>query len=271
MKKTLIALFALAACAQADQVLLDVDFSSDQFRGQTDALVLHGNNTIGAWTVVNCSANAGAVGSLEFNDNGVYHTNHADSEGQTGDNWAALKLTTTVNLIPTETYTIRYTIDGNSRIGNSQMGFFLATDAPQTGAPQYLVATINDYNNWMCIVDKTSTETDYTKAFFQQQLKDTEMGSTNQLTLGNVLDFELTLSNGALTVSVTDGSKTFTKDVEIAANQTFTTAGFLFDGQFNENGLDVGVKSLSITGPEPTTTTLSLLALAGLATRRRRH
>lgn len=83
------------------------------------------------------------------------------------------------------------------------------------------------------------------------------------------LDYTLTLSSGLLQMSVTDGTNTFSSDYTIASDFSFDKIGFIHDG----NSGTTGVKNISISTasiPEPSTTSLSLLALAGLMFRRRR-
>lgn len=76
------------------------------------------------------------------------------------------------------------------------------------------------------------------------------------------------------TSSPSSGVITFTLDtaVELAANESISL-GFDVAKGTNNPGCFLGLKSISATGatiPEPTTATLSLLALAGLAARRHR-
>lgn len=91
---------------------------------------------------------------------------------------------------------------------------------------------------------------------------------------------DVTLNTGNLTIkgngtaSPTNGVVTFTLDtaVELAANESIALGFDVAKGTSND-GCFLGLKSISATGvtiPEPTTATLSLLALAGLAARRRR-
>ena len=77
----------------------------------------------------------------------------------------------------------------------------------------------------------------------------------------------MTLSSGLLDVSVTDkDGNTWSESVEIAENFNFKNLGWAVDGASGA----VGIKNVKVTVPEPSTATLSLLALAGLAARRRR-
>lgn len=103
----------------------------------------------------------------------------------------------------------------------------------------------------------------------------TERDFVFTLTCGDV-----TLNTGNLTIAgnttanPTNGVVTFTFDsaVELAANESIAIGLDVAKGTTNP-GCFLGLKSISATGvtiPEPTTATLSLLALAGLAARRRR-
>ena len=95
---------------------------------------------------------------------------------------------------------------------------------------------------------------------------------------------DVTLNTGNLTIkgngtaNPTNGVVTFTLDtaVELAANESIALGFDVAKGDSNA-GCFLGLKSISATGttisesvPEPTTATLSLLALAALAARRRR-
>ncbi len=95
---------------------------------------------------------------------------------------------------------------------------------------------------------------------------------------------DVTLNTGNLTIggnttnTPTNGVVTFTLDtaVELAANESIALGLDVAKGTSNP-GCFLGLKSISASGttigetiPEPTTATLSLLALAGLAARRRR-
>lgn len=104
---------------------------------------------------------------------------------------------------------------------------------------------------------------------------DTNRDFVFTLTCGDV-----TLNTGNLTIggnttnTPTNGVITFTLDtaVELAANESIAIGLDVAKGTTNP-GCFLGLKSISATGvtiPEPTTATLSLLALAGLAARRRR-
>ena len=89
-----------------------------------------------------------------------------------------------------------------------------------------------------------------------------------ELDVHNPLSYTLTLSAGKLDVSVTDiNGQTWSDSITINDSFEFDSLGFVVDG----SGGNAGVKNISVTVvPEPTTATLSLLALAGLAARRRR-
>ncbi len=92
-------------------------------------------------------------------------------------------------------------------------------------------------------------------------------GISTNINVNTNLTYTLTLSAGTLGVTVTDANNhTFSHEYEIAESFNFTSLGFGIDGVGNN-----GIKSIAITSiPEPATATLSLLALAGLAARRRR-
>jgi len=82
------------------------------------------------------------------------------------------------------------------------------------------------------------------------------------------ITYTLTLKGGDLTVKAESAnfSKAWETTLTGMNDVTFTSLGFINDGSPGT----AGVKKVSLSIPEPTTATLSLLALAGLAARRRR-
>ncbi len=93
-------------------------------------------------------------------------------------------------------------------------------------------------------------------------------GQSSNINVGTNLNYTLTLTGTQLTIDVTDAANNQWSDtVTIKEGVTFDSIGFVVDG-----GTDtVGIKNFAATvTPEPTTATLSLLALAGLCARRRR-
>lgn len=109
-------------------------------------------------------------------------------------------------------------------------------------------------------------------------------GSTDRDFVFTLTCGDVTLNTGNLTIggngtaNPTNGVVTFTLGtaVELAANESIAIGLDVAKGTDNP-GCFLGLKSISATGtsfgetiPEPTTATLSLLALAGLAARRRR-
>ena len=78
-------------------------------------------------------------------------------------------------------------------------------------------------------------------------------------------------------VGTVDVNPDFTSSYELAAGEKITFTLAIADGTTTDSehakGTYIGIKNIAFSGqviPEPTTATLSLLALAGLATRRRR-
>lgn len=81
-------------------------------------------------------------------------------------------------------------------------------------------------------------------------------------------DYTITLKGGLLSMSVTDGTNTYSADYAVAADFDFNNIGFYADGGAG----NFGIKNISVTDnvPEPSAASLSLLGLAALAFRRRR-
>lgn len=91
--------------------------------------------------------------------------------------------------------------------------------------------------------------------------------SGNTINVGTSLDYSLTLSSGQLTLSVSDGSATYSDTYNVASDFSFDSVGFINDG----SGQTTGIKDIIVTQvPEPATTSLSLLGVVALFLRRRR-
>lgn len=269
MKKTMFMLAALCGvCVAATEELpvMAADFSDADFNGQT--IQINGSGLNG-WNVSGRKSTA----SVTFTENGAFFVDN----GTQSYTWAQQRLYYQgLSLDSSEalSYTLTFTLHGNSAGNGCQRGFYLMSDAPTSTQAQYGIAFINDYNGWLCVdtIDNTDTSKDYSTAYFTHNDRSSEIGSTQQLTLPGNLDFTLTLSSGMLIAVVTDGEHTFSKEMVMADTFNFTTVGFVYDGDSHVDDMGVGVSGLTITKtvPEPATAALSLLALAGLAARRRR-
>ena len=244
MKKTIITLLALAGVAGAAPSLT-TDFTT----APTD------------WT------------SGQWNGWNTPHFNYGENGAVIAQPWKQNTLSTAITLSPEEAITIEFSTFGN---GNEQgLMFYLSSSTDN-----YSVVTGTSYNSNKAVdvgyLDKAivpRTEnggSNMGNVGFQANTTNlvTSFGSTSGTTLStfNPLTYTLTLDGAALTVSVKDkDGKTWSEDYTIKSDVTFDSIGFIMDGGAG----NVGVKSISII-PEPTTATLSLLALAGLAARRRR-
>ena len=179
------------------------------------------------------------------------------------------------------TYT--FTFSTYSTVKNQQVLFYLSSS-------DYSVFVGNSYtsNAYVAsgytegaVVPKTSqnqedssgfvsfqTGTDSTSRTVITRFDETAGGQSSNINVGTNLNYTLTLTGTQLTIDVTDAANNQWSDtVTIKEGVTFDSIGFVVDGGENT----VGVKNFEATvTPEPTTATLSLLALAGLCVRRRR-
>ena len=244
MKKTIITLLALAGVASAAPSLT-LDFTT----APTD------------WT------------SGQWNGWNTPHFNYGENGATNAEPWKQNTLSTAITLSPEEAVTITFSTYGNG--GEQGLLFYLSSSTDN-----YSVVTGTSYNSnkavdvgylEKAIVPRTEqSQTSMGNVGFQTGTANlvTSFGSTSGTTLStfNPLTYTLTLDGSALTVSVTDkDGETWSDDYTIKSGVTFDSIGFIMDGGVG----NVGIKNISIV-PEPTTATLSLLALAGLAARRRR-
>ena len=245
MKKTIITLLALAGVAAAAPSLT-LDFKT----APTD------------WT------------SGQWNGWNTPHFNYGENGATNKYSWKQNTLSTAITLSPEDAVTITFSTYGNG--GEQGLLFYLSSSTDN-----YSVVTGTSYNSnkavdvgylEKAIVPRTEqSQESMGNVGFQTGTANlvTSFGSTSaakELSTFNPLTYTLTLDGSALTVSVKDkDGKEWSDDYTIKSGVTFDSIGFIMDG--NEG--DVGIKNISIV-PEPTTATLSLLALAGLAARRRR-
>lgn len=176
------------------------------------------------------------------------------------------------------TYT--FTFSTYSTDTNRQVLFYLSSS-------DYSVFVGNSYNSNAyvasgytegAVVPKTSQNQEDSSGFVSFQGGDnrtvitrfdaTAAGQSSNINVGTNLNYTLTLTGTQLTIDVTDAANNQWSDtVTIKEGVTFDSIGFVVDGATGT----VGVKNFEATvTPEPTTATLSLLALAGLCARRRR-
>ena len=246
MKKTLFLMAAAVCCAVtpafAEGENLVTDFSSEAFTAL--GTVTNANGELGetGWS----TKKFGAKNSiLTFAEGGLTVNQNSGSYAD----WAQTVLYTELTSSVTSTHNGSYTITFDLTGGNGQRGFVLASDS-------YSLAFGIKYDGNVAI---SSMDGNYFSAYKSL----TDMTALTGTGSGSA-DFSsctITLNGTALTVTAGGFTGTYT----VADTYNFTTAGFTMDGSQN-----VTTKGVTIV-PEPATATLSLLALAGLAARRRRH
>ena len=248
MKKTLVTLMCLAGVAMGEQTLLTMDFTA--LTGNTDDGLPTG------WT----------AGQWNGNNNTPYYT-FGENGAVVGQPWKQNYLTTNQNIASQGEYTISFTLyNPTENTGNM---FFLSSET-------YSIVIGNSYDSNSEIYVGTLGEA-VGKDFvcFQQNTKinPTVIDNSTGLNVSGNISYTLTLLNGNMTVNATVGDGTsWSTTITGLEDVTFNKLGFITDGSAG----GPGVKGITITAPEtpavpePTTATLSLLALAGLAARRRR-
>ncbi len=242
MKKTIIALMALAGVAMADTTLLDVDFTA--LTGNTN------DNLPAGWT----------AGQWNGNGNTPYY-NFGTNGAVVGQPWKQNYLTTELDIDSMAECTIDLTLyNSGEDTGNM---FFLSSDT-------YSVVIGNSYNSNSEIYVGTLSEAvgrDYVCFQNNTKINPTVLDNSTGLNVSGDIAYTLTMKDGNMTIAATlSNGSTWSTTITGMEDVTFTKIGFLNDGAPGTSG----VKDITITVPEPTTATLSLLALAGLAARRRR-
>ena len=248
MKKSIIALLALAGMAVADTTLLDMNFTT--LTGNTN------ENTPAGWT----------AGQWNGNGNTPYY-NFGTNGATIGQAWKQNYLTTNLDIASQGEYSISFTLynDGEDR-GNM---FFLSSDS-------YSIVMGNSYNSNSEIYVGTLTEAvgrDFVCFQTNTKINPTVLANSNGLNVSGDITYTLTMLGGDMTIAATlSNGGTWSTTITGMEDVTFNKIGFMNDGAPGTSG----VKGITITTPEtpavpePTTATLSLLALAGLAARRRR-
>ena len=249
MKKSLIALLALAGMAMADTTLLDIDFTT--LTGSTN------DNTPAGWT----------AGQWNGTGNTPYY-NFGETGATVGQPWKQNYLATEeLDIDSMSECTIDLTLfNSNEDTGNM---FFLSSDS-------YSIVIGNSYNSNSEIYVGTLTEAvgrDYVCFQPNTKINPTVLDNSTGLNVSGDIAYTLTMKDGNMTIAATlSNGGTWSTTITGMKDVTFNKIGFLNDGAPGTSG----VKGITITAPEtpavpePTTATLSLLALAGLAARRRR-
>lgn len=176
--------------------------------------------------------------------------------------WKQNFLYTSIDLSSQADATITFTLY-NSVEDTGNM-FYLSSDS-------YSIVIGNSYNSNSEIHVGTWNDditTGNTFVNFQKDNVPTISSQSKDFNVAGDITYTLTMKEGNMTISAkcTSGS-TWSTTLSGMQDVTFSTLGFINDG----SGFTSGVKNITVsTIPEPTTATLSLLALAGLAARRRR-
>ncbi|MBR5888269.1 MAG: PEP-CTERM sorting domain-containing protein [Akkermansia sp.] len=248
MKKSLIALLALAGMAMADTTLLDIDFTT--LTGSTN------DNTPAGWT----------AGQWNGTGNTPYY-NFGTNGATVGQPWKQNYLTTNLDIASQGEYSISFTLyNSGEDTGNM---FFLSSES-------YSIVMGNSYNSNSEIYVGTLTEavgSDYVCFQTGTKINPTVLANSDGLNVSGDITYTLTMLGGDMTIAATlSNGGTWSTTITGMEDVTFDKIGFMNDGAPGTSG----VKGITITTPEtpavpePTTATLSLLALAGLAARRRR-
>ena len=242
MKKTLIALMALAGVAVADVTLVEMDFTT--LTGNSN------DNLPAGWSAGQYNGN-GNVPYYTFGENGAV----------VGQPWKQNYLFTNLNIDSQEKATISFTLyNSGEDTGNM---FYLSSGT-------YSIVIGNSYNSNSEIYVGTLNEAvgrDYVCFQPGTKINPTVLANTTNYNVSGDISYTLTMLDGNMTIDVTvgDGGK-WSTTIQGMDDVMFNQIGFLTDGATGT----AGVKDVTVSVPEPTTATLSLLALAGLAVRRRR-
>ena len=259
---------ALAGVASADTVILEKNFVTEtggDFISGTDGWNVYGYNK----TYPTTDANRDTI--FDVGINGIVN--------MANWNMSAIEHAITLNsanLAAGEQYKIVYTTYAKGY--ETANVFFLSSAAGS-------VAVGNSYNNTVQggndgankVVHFGYFDAATTKTFpcFQTNTGNNPTSAltcnSNGVNVYSSLTYTIILTQTTISGTVTDGSKTGTFSATLEGGYNFDTLGFSLDGGSG----NTGVKDISIikmaAAPEPTTATLSLLALAGLAARRRRR
>ena len=254
MKNTLIALMAVAGMAMAD-TLLEIDFTS-LGESSTDT------NTPAGWT----------AGQWNGTNNTPYY-NFGYTGAVVGQPWKQNYLTTNLDLTSQGSHSISFTLYNNNTEDTGNM-FFLSSDT-------YSIVIGNSYNSNSDIYVGTLSEAvgrDFVCFQPGTKINPTVLDNSSGLDVSGIISYTLVMKDGNMTIYANLFSTTYedrgywSTTITGMEDVTFNKLGFITDGDVNQ----AGVFGLSVTTsqapavPEPTTATLSLLALAGLAARRRR-
>lgn len=299
MKKTLIALIALGGAAMATDLTvqngviyelgidtLEVDhllFGSENDLTGTYTTVVKAGHENKLWSIMRDKNNA--VGTIDFSleDSATASTKHdagnmnwnAKEINLTLGDGATMTFGNSLNMKYADQQALTITLGENSTLtfgGRASLGID-STSSHQAltlnfGAGSQISAS-NQVISFGDIMQNASSSISITA-----QLSDAEMNQVMNATVGTVI--ERTLITSSSIDHLTDCGGVVTGSVEQLSALGMQSVGIVTDAAnigINQYGFvkDGGNLKLYINTPEPATATLSLLALAGLAARRRRH
>jgi len=250
LKKFLTVIAAIAASTSAKEIV-NTDFT--QYSGNS------GNVTVPGWV------------DGQWNGNNTPRYNFGSNGAVVAQSWKQNTLMyslTSTPIVNSESYDITFTTYATTK--NQQNAFFLSSSS-------YTILIGNSYDTNTTVAVGTANScaaTDGKLYTFQTgnnrvvvpALTAVESsGDITRVDVSKSLTYNIFLTGGLLKMTVTDGTNSYAAKYTIKNSFSFDTIGFINDGATGT----AGVKSVKIV-PEPTTATLSLLALAGLAARRRR-
>ena len=236
MKKTIIALMALAGVAAADSITLNIPGNPATNDGE--------GGTSAEAALVKFTRDTDTDGGYMFNNGGACGTNVETGEGilSTVDGVTSLTLCPRAGAGGSGEVIV---LSGTSELANYEVSAFTfnitsSSSANITGTVALTLAVIeNDGGEWSVL-----------------------KSDTGSLTIGSGSSVTLTLSE-----SITWDSSY--KVVAMVDNTGKTLAGGN-GNPYTLSGISITAEATAAAVPEPATATLSLLALAGLAARRRR-
>ena len=232
---------ALAGVALGAEPMLTMDFTA--LTGSTN------DNTPAGWTAGQWNGN-GNIPYYNFGTNGA----------TVGQPWKQNYLTTTLNLDSQGAYDITFTLYNS--VENTGNMFFLSSDT-------YSIVIGNSYDSNSDIYVGTLDEAvgrDFVCFQTNTKINPTVLANSSGLDVSGDISYTLTMNGGNMTVAATlSNGATWSTTITGLEDVTFNKVGFMTDGSPGT----AGVKNITVI-PEPATATLSLLALAGLAARRRR-
>lgn len=251
MKKLLTAIAAIAASASAKEAIVDTDFTL--YSGNSNDV------TVPGWV------------SGQWNGNNTPHYNFNSNGALVAFSWKQNTLMyslTSTPIVSSKGYDITFTT--YATVKNQQNAFFLSSS-------NYTILIGNSYTSNATVAVGTANscaakdgklytfQTGDSRVVVPALTAVESSGDITKVDVGTSLTYNIFLTGGQLKMTVTDGTNTYAAKYTISDSFSFDTIGFINDGA----GGTAGVTKVKIV-PEPTTATLSLLALAGLAARRRR-